>query len=32
MVEKHVNNEKNIQFLWLKTNIFQIFKKILKLE
>ena len=32
MVEKYVNNEKNIQFLLLKTSIFQIFRKIVKLE
>ena len=32
MAEKYVNNEKNIQILWLKTSIFQIFRKIVKLE
>ena len=32
MTEKYVNNEKNIQILWLKTSIFQIFRKIVKLE
>ena len=32
MAEQYVNKEKNIQILWLKTSIFQIFRKIVKLE
>ena len=34
MAEKYVNNEKKkkIQILWLKTIVFQIFRKVVKLE
>ena len=32
MALKYVNNEKKIQILWLKTSIFKIFRKIVKLE
>ena len=32
MAEQYVNKEKNIQILWLKTSIFQVFRKIVKLE
>ena len=32
MTEKYVINERNIQILWLKTSIFQIFRKTVMLE
>ena len=32
IVQIYVNIEKNIQFLWLKTSISQVFRKIVKLE
>ena len=32
MAEKYVNNEKNIQILQLQTSIFQVFRKVVKLQ